>query len=124
METQTSAAANSGFATPVLAESLPIGRPGNLGSLLAAGRLLPLAATAVAFGLLFAKPITFLVRDWWNLPEAGHGLLLAPVALWLAWRSGIDADSRPSPALGICLLVLAVVVRGASGLAAELFTMR
>lgn len=85
---------------------------------------LPWAATTLAFGLLFAKPIYLLVRDWWTMPEAGHGLLLAPVAIWLAWRSGIGPDARPNRSLGVTLLLFAVLVRTASGLAAELFTMR
>ena len=58
------------------------------------------------------------------MPEAGHGLLLAPVAIWMAWRSGIDPEAKPNRTLGVTLLLLAVVVRTASGLAAELFTMR
>jgi exosortase len=85
---------------------------------------LPAAVTAVVFAGLFAQPFATLVRDWWTLPEAGHGLLLAPVAVWLAWRSGIRKDAAPNPAAGIALLVLAVFVRCAAGLAAELFTMR
>lgn len=80
--------------------------------------------TAVAFGALFAQPFAGLVRDWWTVPEAGHGLLLAPVAVWLAWRIGVQADARPQPMLGLALLVTAVVLRCAAGLAAELFTMR
>jgi exosortase len=86
--------------------------------------LLPLIATALTFAVLFAKPFNMLVRDWWTMPEAGHGLLLAPVAIWLAWRSGIDASSRPNRILGVVLLVMAVLIRFAAGLAAELFTMR
>jgi exosortase len=86
--------------------------------------LLPLIATALTFAVLFARPFYLLVRDWWTMPEAGHGLLLAPVAIWLAWRSGIDDKSQPNRALGIALLVFAVLIRYASGLAAELFTMR
>jgi exosortase len=90
----------------------------------AAVAYLPLALTAIAFAALFAKPLTTLVRDWWNLPEAGHGLLLAPVAIWLAWRAGISPDAKANPKLGIPILIFAVLVRSASGLAAELFTMR
>jgi exosortase len=86
--------------------------------------VLPWAATAVAFAILFAKPIYLLAKDWWTMPEAGHGLLLAPVAIWMAWRSGIDPEAKPNRTLGVTLLLLAVVVRTASGLAAELFTMR
>jgi exosortase len=84
----------------------------------------PAAVTAVVFAALFAQPFATLARDWWTLPEAGHGLLLAPVSVWLAWRSGIRKGATASPALGIALLVFAVFVRCAAGLAAELFTMR
>jgi len=84
----------------------------------------PAIATALTFAVLFAQPIVSLVKDWWQLPEAGHGLLLGPVAVWLAWRSGIRAGAAPSRALGIAILVFAVLVRCAAGLAAELFTMR
>lgn len=85
---------------------------------------LPLVLTAAAFAVLFAKPFTTLARDWWMLPEAGHGLLLAPVAVWLAWRAGVAPDAKGNPTAGAAILVFAVLVRVASGLAAELFTMR
>ncbi len=85
---------------------------------------LPWAATAVVFAILFGKPIYLLARDWWTMPEAGHGLLLAPVAIWMAWKSGIAPDAKPNRSLGVALLLIAIVIRTASGLAAELFTMR
>jgi len=84
----------------------------------------PALVTSLFFALLFAQPFSTLVRDWWSLPEAGHGLLLAPVAMWLAWKSGIRADASPNRMLGLAVLILAVFVRCAAGLAAELFTMR
>ena len=87
-------------------------------------QLLPATLTAIAFALLFSQPFTLLVRDWWTLPEAGHGLLLAPVAIWLAWKSGIRAGASANVLLGALMLVIAVLVRYMSGLAAELFTMR
>ena len=80
--------------------------------------------TALMFTLLFAQPFVGLVQDWWNVPEAGHGLLLAPVAAWIAWREGIRANASPQHGLGLTLLIIAVVVRCAAGLAAELFSMR
>jgi exosortase len=92
-------------------------------SLLSAERI-PAIVTALLFATLFAEPFATLVRDWWSLPEAGHGLLLAPVAVWLAWKAGIRADATPNRALGVVVLVLAVLIRCAAGLAAELFTMR
>jgi exosortase len=85
---------------------------------------LPFALAALAAGGLFAHPFSLLVRDWWTDSEAGYGLLLAPVALWLAWRSGLSADRKPRPWLGSWILVVAVVLRYLGGLAAELFTLR
>lgn len=85
---------------------------------------IPTLVTGLAFVILFSRPFIDLARDWWTLPEAGHGLLLAPVSIWLAWRAGIRKDAGPNRSLGIALLVLAVVIRCAAGLAAELFSMR
>lgn len=84
----------------------------------------PALLVGAAFAALFAKPVTLLVQDWWNNPDAGHGLLLAPLALYLAWRSGIRPAAGPNMALGLPLLIGAVLLRFAAGLASELFTMR
>lgn len=87
-------------------------------------RVLPAALAAIAFAILFYDPFWMLAKDWWTLPEAGHGLLLAPVAVWLGWKSGVREGAAPNYALGIAMLVAAVLFRYASGLAAEWFTMR
>lgn len=68
--------------------------------------------------------MTTLARDWWSDPDAGHGLLLAPLAAWLAWKRGIVADRKPAVVLGLLLLGGSIVLRYVSGLAAELLTMR
>lgn len=86
--------------------------------------LVQVALGATAFVVLFYQPMTSLVSDWWNKPDAGHGLLLAPVAIWLAVRSGIDPNARAQPWLGGTLLGLAVLLRYAAELASELFLMR
>jgi len=49
--------------------------------------------------------------------------LLAPLAIWLAWRSGL-VPARPARVSGALILTGAVLLRYLSGLAAELFTMR
>jgi exosortase len=98
--------------------------PERLGIRIGTGQIVPVALTAIAFLALFGEPMVLLVQDWWSLPEAGYGLLLAPVAVWLAWRSGIRTDATPNRALGIAMLITAVVIRYVSGLAAEQFTMR
>ena len=64
------------------------------------------AVTGMAFLVLFAQPLGNTGRTWWTDPEAGHGLLLAPLAFILAWRQGIRPDVRANTGLGIGLLVL------------------
>ncbi len=85
--------------------------------------LAPLLFASIAFALLFSKPAQLLALDWWSDPDAGHGLLLAPLAIWLGWKRGLVA-ARPQRLLGILTVVGSVVLRYLSGLAAELFTMR
>ena len=85
---------------------------------------IPLLAIAATFIPLFIKPAILLGLDWWNDPEAGHGLLLAPAAIWLIWKGGLPKDTRPARLLGLLVVGGAVLLRLASELAAELFTMR
>lgn len=86
---------------------------------------LPLALVAASFVFLFARPAMELAGDWWNNPEAGHGLLLAPFALWLAWKKiGVREGASGNLGLGLAILVFAVLIRYAAGLAAELFTLK
>ena len=47
--------------------------------------LAPVLVGAAAFMILFWEPIFTLGRDWWTEPAAGHGLLLGPLAIILAW---------------------------------------
>lgn len=84
----------------------------------------PLLGAVVGFAILFWEPMAALWRDWWSNPEAGHGLLLGPLAVYLAWRRGLLRGSDRQMVLGTGLLVGAVVLRYLSGLAAELFAMR
>lgn len=86
--------------------------------------LTPRLCAGVAFAVLFWTPLDMLVRDWWNNPDAGHGLLLAPLALYLAWKRGIVPGARPQPVLGAIVLAMAILLRYVSGLAVEWFTMR
>jgi len=78
----------------------------------------------LAFFVAFLQPMTTLVHDWWSDPNAGHGLLLFPVAVYLAWKRGLVDEPEPQHGLGLALLAACVLVRYLSGLAAELFTMR
>lgn len=85
---------------------------------------LPHAAAAAGFVILFWRPLQMLALDWWTDPEAGHGLLIAPLAAWLAWRSGLSERSAPRPVLGLVVLAGAIGLRYLAGLAGEWFTMR
>lgn len=87
-------------------------------------RLLAAVVTAIAFLVVFSEPLVGTVRTWWSDPEAGHGLLLAPLALWLAWKRGRVVGAHGSWGLGIALLVVAVVFRYVAALAAEAFVGR
>jgi exosortase len=85
---------------------------------------LALVATAIAFAVLFAQPFANTTATWWNDPEAGHGLLLVPLAIYLAWRRGLDPDAAPSGALGLAILAIAVATRYVGALAADPFLSR
>lgn len=84
----------------------------------------PWIAAVAAFAILFRRPIADTVTLWWTNPDWGHGLLLVPVAGFLAWRGGFDPARKAQPLLGAVILTFAVLLRYLSGLAAELFTMR
>jgi exosortase len=69
-----------------------------------------MAVTGVAFLLCFTPVIIGLVQAWLNIPDAAHGLLIAPVAVWLAWRTGIVSNARPMVAIGVLVVVVAVAL--------------
>lgn len=78
----------------------------------------------VAFAILFWKPISTTAIDWWSVPDAGHGLLLFPIAMYVGWKQGIVSRPRPAVAVGFTIVMVAVALRYLSGLAAESYTMR
>ncbi|MCC6319795.1 MAG: exosortase [Gemmatimonadaceae bacterium] len=86
--------------------------------------LAALAAIGVTFVVLFAAPMANTAATWWSDPDAGHGLLLAPLAVWLAWRAGLSPHARAQRAWGLTAIVVAVLLRYVSALAAEAFVAR
>ncbi len=84
----------------------------------------PVIIAGLAFLVCYWHPMVTLGRDWLTDPNAGHGLLLFPVALYFAWKSGVVSEPKPQHALGLAVLAGSVLLRYLSGLAAELFTMR
>lgn len=87
-------------------------------------RLAAIALTVVTFALLFAQPMANLVQTWWNSPDSGHGLLLVPIALVLAYRAGVRPGARGQIALGIVIIIFAVALRSVAAIAAEAFFAR
>ena len=65
--------------------------------------------TAGLFLACFAPVLAGLIRAWLTLPDAAHGVLIAPVAVWLAWRAGPTADPRPARWAGALIILFAVV---------------
>lgn len=65
--------------------------------------------TVALFLACFAPVIVGLVEAWLSLPDAAHGILIAPVAVWLAWRSGVVPDARPARWAGATIILVAVV---------------
>ena len=65
--------------------------------------------TGALFFACFAPVLLGLLMAWMTLPEAAHGILIAPVAVWLAWRSGIIAEPQPARWLGSAIVLTAVV---------------
>jgi exosortase len=108
--------------TPVALASPPV--PANRSFAISPQLIGLVAITGAAFIALFYLQLIGLARDWWNLPEAGHGLLLVPVAIWLAWKAGRHPGAAPRIGWGVAILAAAVLLRYAAGLAAELFLMR
>lgn len=86
--------------------------------------LIVLAITTLSYLLLFYGPLLNTAGAWWNDPDAGHGLLLAPLAFWLAFRSGVAPNAKAQPVPGIALVVSAVLLRYVAALAAEAFVGR
>ncbi len=83
-----------------------------------------LAMTGVLFVALYYQPMANTAVAWWNDPDSGHGLLLAPLSIWLAWRAGWASAARPQRALGLAMVVGAVLLRYVAALAAEAFVGR
>ena len=108
-------------APPVEHAELPLGSADRLRR---ASLTVPAVLAGLAFLVLFTPPFRGLVSQWWTDPDSGHGLLLFPVALWLAWRDGIDAKARRNVKWGSAILVAAILTRALGSAAAELFTQR
>lgn len=108
---------------PIAADGREQGAP-SVGAIPRLATWLPVAVAAIAFVVLFTNPASSLVHDWLTDDDASYGMLLFPVALWLAWRSGMVAGRRPNVRAGTIILAGAVLARLTGSIAAELFSQR
>ncbi len=79
-------------------------------------------AVAVVYGPVLAK----MAHDWWAIADYSHGLVCAPLAMWLAWNRREELTQTPAaPQSAAFLGILAAVVLLLLGtLGAELFLTR
>ena len=80
-------------------------------------------SVGVPFAFLFGPTIIGLLGDWASSGEYGHGFLLLPIGVYLAWRSRVK-DAPPARRLGMAVLVGGVLLFLAGTVAAEFFTRR
>ena len=83
-------------------------------------------ALAIAVSATYAPVMAKLVHDWWSIPDYSHGLICAPLALWLAWRRREELAKTPLAPRGAAFLgILASTMLLLLGtLSAELFLTR
>lgn len=97
---------------------------GTIADLPGKDRLVVVLVTGATFLALFAGPLANTALTWWTDPESGHGLLLAPLAVWLAWQRGRAPETKAQPVLGLAMVATAVLFRYVAVLAAEAFVGR
>ncbi len=87
------------------------------------GSWLAVALVGTPFLFLFGPTIIGLFTDWGSSGEYGHGFLLLPIGLYLAWRSRLQ-ETTPARRLGMTVLVGGILLFLAGTVAAEFFTRR
>src|SRR6266852_398041 len=89
------------------------------------GAFVPFAA-ACAFLFLYRDVVSGLIHDWITDGNYSHGLLVAPVALFIAWQRRCAFTNAPRrPQLwGLALTAASVALLVFGTLGAEFFTAR
>jgi exosortase len=84
------------------------------------------AALGIAVSVTYAPVLTKLVHDWWSIPDYSHGLICAPLALWLAWSRREELTRTPLAPRGAAFLgiVASTLLLLLGTLSAELFLTR
>jgi exosortase len=84
------------------------------------------AAIGIVVAVLYADVLKLLAEDWWENESYSHGLLVVPLALYIAWKQRaviLSAPKAPS-AKGIVLTAIACMTYLAGKLGAEFFVTR
>ncbi len=76
--------------------------------------------------ILFGSVLTDMAAEWWTVPAASQGMLLPPLALYLAWlnRQATLAKPAMNDAWGLLVVALGCAVFMLGRLASEFFLMR
>jgi exosortase len=88
--------------------------------------LLQIAVIVSLTSVLFAVVLADMAHDWWTEPEWSQGILLPPLAIYIAWMNRERTLSLPARTdnRGISLVALACLTFLLGGLASEFYLMR
>jgi exosortase len=85
-----------------------------------------IALVAALMGILFGTVLIHMARDWWNEPAWSQGMLLPPLAIYLAWlhREQTLSHTATLDRRGLLLIAFACFTFVVGNLAAEFFLAR
>jgi len=85
-----------------------------------------IALVAGLLGTLYGQVLAALAGDWWNDPAYSHGLLIPPLALYLAWgrRALLVSEPAAGENRGLLLTAAGCLLFLAGRLGAEFFITR
>ena len=90
------------------------------------GRWIIASAMAAALALLFGSVLIDMADEWWTVPAASQGMLLPPLACYLAWLNRSATLSKPGveDRRGLLVIGFGCCVFMLGRLASEFFLMR
>ena len=88
--------------------------------------ILKFALAAALMGVLYGQVLVELALDWWNVPAWSQGMLIPPLAVYVAWLQRARTSAVPAAPdnRGVLLVGLACLIFLTGKLAAEFFLMR
>src|SRR5690348_1051287 len=87
---------------------------------------LQITSITMLLALLYWQVVSDMAADWWNDEGASHGLLIPPLALYLAWarRNSVLAEPASSTPKGLWITAFGCIVFLVGRLGAEFFLTR